>query len=223
MEQNLSLSLAFLTGLFGSMHCVGMCGAFVLCVSRIRPQQRLESQLIYHGGRALAYGFLGAVFGLAGSFVLVAARIAEWQGYFYLLAGASVGAVGAQRLLTGKEPSWLPAVPKRLHTALQATPSRLGLLAFGSLNGFVPCGLLYTMELRAAAGADPLLGFALMFVFALGTMPALVVLGIAGAKLGALGRRRLDLMASILLIALGAQILLRAGAHLGWIAHSRWY
>jgi sulfite exporter TauE/SafE len=223
MEQDLSLALAFLTGLFGSMHCVGMCGAFVLCVGRMRPEQRLASQLLYHAGRAVSYGFLGALFGLVGSFVLVAARISQWQGYFYLVAGAAVVAVGLTRLLSGREPEWLPVIPRRLHAALEATPSRLGLFAFGGLNGFVPCGLLYTMELRAAAGADPLLGFALLFVFALGTAPALIGLGVVGARLGEVSRRRLDLMASLLLIALGAQILLRAGAHLGWIAHGRWF
>jgi hypothetical protein len=223
MEESLSLALAFLTGLFGSTHCVGMCGAFVLCVSQVKPERRLRSQLIYHSGRAMAYGFLGALFGLAGSFVLIAARIAELQGYFYLLAGTAVTVIGVQRLLLGKEPGWLGAVPHRLHAALRSTPSPLGLFAFGSLNGLVPCGLLYTMELRAAASADPVLGFALLFVFALGTAPVLVGLGVLGAKLGELGRRRLDRVASCLLILLGAQILLRAGAHLGWIQHSRWY
>jgi sulfite exporter TauE/SafE len=223
MEENLSLALAFMTGLFGSMHCVGMCGAFVLCVSKAQPRRQLGAQWIYHSGRAMAYGFLGALFGLAGSFVLVAAKIAELQGYFYLLAGGAVVGIGAYRLIVGREPGWLPAVPARLHAALQSTTSPLGLFAFGSLNGLVPCGLLYTMELRAAASADPLRGFALLFVFALGTAPALIGLGVLGARLGEWGRRRLDLVASGLLIALGAQILLRAGAHLGWIQHSRWY
>ena len=54
------LSAAFVAGLVGSPHCVGMCGGFaVLC------GERVSDTLLWHLGRMTTYALLGA---LAGAF-----------------------------------------------------------------------------------------------------------------------------------------------------------
>ncbi|MFN3316942.1 MAG: sulfite exporter TauE/SafE family protein, partial [Raineya sp.] len=54
--------LAFLTGLFGSMHCVGMCGAIALSL----PSRTFSGNLLYNLGRISTYTFLGVIFGTFG-------------------------------------------------------------------------------------------------------------------------------------------------------------
>lgn len=222
-EFALTLALAGLAGFAGSVHCMGMCGAFVLEVGAVHTQRPWFAQFVYAFGRACAYGLLGALFALAGGFVALAAAIADLQGWFSLAAGAAIVVLGGRRLAGAPEPGWLRALPDRLHRSLARTRGLQALFAFGALNALVPCGLLVTMELRAAAAANVMEGFALMFVFALGTAPALVALGAMGARLMRMRRPWLDRFASIVLMLLGLQIALRGAAHLGWVEHSRWF
>ena len=59
---------AFILGLLGSFHCVGMCGpiAFMLPVDRSNTVKKITQISIYHFGRLLAYSIIGLVFGLIG-------------------------------------------------------------------------------------------------------------------------------------------------------------
>jgi sulfite exporter TauE/SafE len=45
------------------------------------------------------------------------------------------------------------------------------------LNGLLPCGLVYSFAVFAASTASPLWGALVMFVFGLGTLPTLFLLG----------------------------------------------
>ena len=60
--------LAFFTGLFGSIHCIGMCGPLAFAVPSIHQQRWLIifDKLIYNLGRTLTYTLLGVLIGLAG-------------------------------------------------------------------------------------------------------------------------------------------------------------
>ena len=218
-----TMGLSFLAGLAGSAHCVGMCGAFVLSVGRAQPRAALRAEIVYAFGRACAYGFLGALFALAGGFVTLAAALADAQGYVALAAGALVVWLGVRRLCGGGEPGWLRAFPDRLHRRLSGARGKSALFAFGAANALIPCGLLVTMELRAVSAANVFEGFALMFAFALGTAPVLVAFGALGGRVLRSGRRWWDRVASVVLILLGLQVTLRGAAHLGWVRHSMFY
>lgn len=62
------LASAFVLGLLGSFHCIGMCGpiAFMLPVDRTNAVKKASQITIYHIGRLLAYSLIGLVFGLIG-------------------------------------------------------------------------------------------------------------------------------------------------------------
>src|SRR5450631_1331020 len=62
------LITAFLTGLLGSFHCVGMCGPISLALPTIGNsiQEKILSRLLYNGGRIFTYSFLGLLFGTFG-------------------------------------------------------------------------------------------------------------------------------------------------------------
>ena len=59
---------AFILGLLGSFHCVGMCGpiAFMLPVDRTNSFRKITQIFTYHFGRLLAYSIIGLFFGLVG-------------------------------------------------------------------------------------------------------------------------------------------------------------
>src|SRR5581483_9681826 len=67
----------------------------------------------------------------------------------------------------------------RLTRGLPRGPRASGLL-LGAALGFLPCGLLYAALAVTAAGLSPLSGAAGMAAFGLGTVPALMAVGIAG-------------------------------------------
>src|SRR5690625_5954629 len=63
------LLTAFLFGLLGSFHCIGMCGpiAFILPVDRTSRAKGMWQTSLYHMGRLLTYTIIGVLFGLIGS------------------------------------------------------------------------------------------------------------------------------------------------------------
>jgi sulfite exporter TauE/SafE len=65
------------------------------------------------------------------------------------------------------------------------SPRRAAPLAFGVLNGFLPCPLVYAFAAQAAASGGPLPGLGVMLAFGLGTFPAMLAMGGAGAWLRA--------------------------------------
>ena len=62
------LYTAFILGLVGSLHCVGMCGpiAFMLPVDRSQSIKKITQISTYHIGRLLSYGLIGLFFGMVG-------------------------------------------------------------------------------------------------------------------------------------------------------------
>ena len=59
---------AFVLGLAGSFHCIGMCGpiAFVLPIDKTSKARAIYQSLLYHFGRLLSYSLIGFFFGFIG-------------------------------------------------------------------------------------------------------------------------------------------------------------
>src|SRR6478736_5164625 len=59
---------AFMMGLLGSFHCVGMCGplALALPINNDRASARFSGVLLYNTGRILTYSVFGLIFGVIG-------------------------------------------------------------------------------------------------------------------------------------------------------------
>jgi len=214
------LSLAFLAGVFGSMHCVGMCGAIVLAYSTadgtIRPSvfSDLPSHLVYNGGRVLSYTAIGALAGLLGGVVDPVRVAGTW---FSLTAGIvmvlsallMLGIVPRMNLWEGSGQTWL----RRLH--LQAVVSLLSLrtleskLYVGLLTPFLPCGLLYSMFLQAAATRTPFGGALTMAVFGAGIVPALILTGLVSAYAGIRLRHYATRLAAFTILVMGLTMIMR--------------
>jgi len=178
-----------LAGLSGSVvHCTAMCGPFVLGqaadrmarlpAGRLCEAARLRSGLLlpYHAGRIATYAALGAAAGLLGSARMPAALPAVLMtlaGLAFL--GLAVGRA-QPRLLAGVMPA-LAGGPA--FSSLAGPIARFGGLPLGLALGFLPCGMVYA-ALAASAAAGPLLGAAAMLAFGLGTVPALMAVGVLG-------------------------------------------
>ena len=163
------LSAAFVAGLVGSPHCIGMCGAFaVLCGGRIRDTA------MWHVGRMTSYAVLGALAGAFGSLVPGPSWVAAVLslGLMLWFAAGLAGLVPEPRLV-------IPGL-KRLGTALAGNPAPTMRYAFGVVNGLLPCGLVYATLAVPVAIGRPLEGALAMAVFGLGTTPLLsaVALGL---------------------------------------------
>ena len=171
------LTAAFLLGFLGCLHCVGMCGPLVLVMPNGQggAGERWLRRVVYHLGRSLVYGVLGAVFGAIGQ----AISLAGWQSGLSVVAGVTVLFLAWPRARVdggGELSAFQRGVhrARRAWQALLARPGFLPLFGLGALNGLLPCGLTFTALAAAALTGGPLAGFAFMVVFGLATMPALL-------------------------------------------------
>jgi sulfite exporter TauE/SafE len=157
-----------------------MCGPLLLAlpVAPGGPGRFLAGRLIYQLGRITTYALLGAVAGLAGKSIMLA-------GFQRGLSIALGVAILAGFLISKKIAVSAPVVRLvgGLKTAMSAQLRRRGfrsLALLGLLNGLLPCGLVYVAMAGAAARGGLLDGVAYMALFGLGTLPAMLSLGLSG-------------------------------------------
>ena len=172
---------AFSMGLFGSPHCLGMCGgivtAFGLSMQHVSDSKKNGLILTYHLGRLISYALLGLIASLVG--------VAIFQSIMSNSAPRIV--LGAVLVLIGLAMLGLPLFNQLEKFGMRFWQSLAPLrkkvfpidsfgkaLFAGLLWGFLPCGLVYGALMMAIAGNNIATGAALMFVFGLGTMPMLI-------------------------------------------------
>jgi sulfite exporter TauE/SafE len=187
----------FLAGAAGSaLHCVPMCGGFVLGqvadrmaslpTGRLCEWRRYRAGVLlpYHLGRMTTYAGLGAIAGAGGAALT---RIPFLAAMLLAVSAVLFVAMAVRGLA-----AWLPAlrlpvgIPARVRSAIAGLNHRspAGGYLLGIALGFLPCGFIYAALTAAIASGDPLLGAAGMAAFAAGTAPALMAVGIAGQAAG---------------------------------------
>lgn len=188
---------AFVLGLLGGGHCLGMCGglmgALTLAIPAGQRGRRLRLLLAYNLGRVLGYAAIGLLVGLLGWAVasspgatgmrVAAALLLIVMGLY--LAGWWSGLTRLERLGRGV---WRHIQPLAGRLLPVSTLPRALLL--GSLWGWLPCGLVYSTLLWAASQGNALHSALLMLGFGLGTWPVLLATGLAAERSTALLRRR---------------------------------
>lgn len=182
----------FLAALSGSVtHCAAMCSTFVLAQTQNQtaglPGSRGRLLLPYHAGRLVTYAALGVVVGFGFRFVSASPVFSVVRHLLLALVAVLFLAIVAERLL-GHLGVHLPAVrgfaPRCAVTAMRRVATTQGALArfgLGVALGFLPCPMVFAALMAVAATADPLAGAVGMAAFALGTMPVLMGIGVAGA------------------------------------------
>lgn len=202
---------AFLLGLGGSLHCIGMCGPLALALPGGKGPHYLLGRLAYNGGRVLTYACLGGIFGFLGERIELAGLQQGLSIALGLLLIAATLAPGSwrQALLS----TALIAAPLRaLKNTLAHLFSRKSLALFlpiGLLNGLLPCGMVYLALAAATATGTPTGGMAYMAAFGAGTLPLMLLTSLAGGLAGPSLRRLSHRLVPAAAITLGALFVLR--------------
>jgi sulfite exporter TauE/SafE len=220
MTMEAGYAFALTTGVIGGFgHCIGMCGPLIASYALgARPQGRvlqggtLLPHLLYNTGRIITYTGLGAMMGLAGSFVNLAGRIAGIQNAIAILSGVFMIFMGANIAGIFGSSAWIERhntpVLKAVRDIL-TLPSWSRFLLLGLVLGFLPCGLSYTIFIAAAGTGSPLQGMTMAALFGLGTVPALVLFGTIVSSLSARLRGGLYRAGGVLVIVMGMYFLVR--------------
>ncbi|MBP5978723.1 MAG: sulfite exporter TauE/SafE family protein [Halomonas sp.] len=225
------LIAAFVFGLMGGAHCIGMCGGimsaltFAVPPSMRRPARMGGLLLSYNLGRITSYMTAGALVAALGTLISLsplARQVLQGLAALMLILMALYIANWWKGLLR------VEAVGKRLWRHLEPVGRRLmpvvhfpQAFALGALWGWLPCGLVYSMLAWSLAIAQPLQGALLMGAFGLGTLPALLATGLAARKLGHLIRHPATrTLAALTIIAFALWQLWTLNAHLGGHDHA---
>ena len=207
---------AFILGLGGSLHCIGMCGPIALLVPGSgSTADRLSRTLSYNFGRISMYALAGALFGWLGKGLFVAG----WQqGISIAFGGLLIIGVLFPALLKKWKPNarWFSVMNqlKGKLFPLIKKQSTGGSFIVGVLNALLPCGLIYTAIAGAILTGSPLLAAQYMALFGTGTAIAMMVLSLSGGLLMQKYRLQLSKALPALLFTMGLIFILR-GMNLG--------
>jgi sulfite exporter TauE/SafE len=193
---DVSYLAAFLVGLLGGVHCVGMCGGIVGALALGLPQEARHSArmlpylLAYNLARITSYTLAGALLGGVGYLA------AHWSGLRHAQLGLQVLAglfmialglylagwwLGLARLERAGSRVWRHIEPLGRRFLPVRTPGQAFVL--GLLWGWLPCGLVYSVLVWSISRGDALEGGLLMLSFGLGTLPTLLLMGVAATRL----------------------------------------
>lgn len=208
------------------MHCVGMCGAIVLAYSTqgmtpgMTKTSTLAAHLTYNAGRVLSYVIVGAFLGLLGHGLTAVKGIGHW---FSLIGGTALVIAGVVMLrvipfvrfaetvnLSEGSKVFVQRLYRKSFGALVALPKIESKFYIGLLTPLLPCGLLYSMFLKAAETGSAVEGGMIMLLFGAGIVPALLVTGYASSFFGDRLRRWGDKLAAVTILLMGLVMILRA-------------
>ena len=202
---------AFMVGILGSGHCIGMCGGLVSgCFMKLKAAGPWP-YAAYHAARISIYAGVGLVAALLGTVLVASGMTGLAQGVLQILAGAIVILLGLD--LLGISPirntygfapvAWLR---RQFVTATQKGPV-LGAAISGAINGLMPCSMTMAMAVQATTAPSPPEGMLLMLAFGAGTLPSMLFASVLFGKLGPKLRGGLQKLAALFVIALGVSTL----------------
>lgn len=204
---------AFILGLLGSLHCIGMCGpiAFMLPVDRRNTTTKVLQITTYHLGRLLSYSLIGLFFGLIGRSLYI----------FGLQQQLSI-IVGALMILAIVVPSKTISIfnfSKPIYRLMSRIKTNLGaalkkktpdaLLTIGFLNGFLPCGLVYMAVFASMAMPNAFQGSMYMALFGVGTIPMMTTAVYLGKFLNTTVKQRIQKAIPVIVVIIGVLFIVR--------------
>lgn len=209
---------AFILGLLGSFHCVGMCGpiAFALPISKRNNTQLIKSRVLYNLGRIATYTLLGAIVGVLGRGVVLSST-QQWLsigvGVLILLFFLLPNTVTRKLDMLRPVQKLVFKVKQKLgHLFKQKTAKSYVLI--GTLNGFLPCGLVYLAMAGAIATGSMWQAMAYMALFGAGTFPVMLTVALAGNFIKPQFKTKMYKLVPVFSITLAVLLIVR-GLNLG--------
>jgi uncharacterized protein len=244
----LDLLLVAALGFLGSFgHCVGMCGPLAVAFSlsdkeskdnpKKNPkswQQHLYFHTLLNIGRIFSYAIAGAAIGAIGSVLVAGGQLAglesDLRRWLAILTGMLLVWMGIVQI----KPEGLPNIPflnpmaqvglhQRLNNAMMKlslhshplTPALLGMTW-----GLIPCGFLYTAQIKAAETSNMTQGALTMLAFGLGTLPSMLGIGVFAGLLSRDRRSQLFRMGGWITLTIGILTLLRTSDMVDYTGHA---
>jgi uncharacterized protein len=201
--------IAFVTGLVGSLHCLGMCGPIALALPFNKNSSLaslLPGRLTYNIGRLISYMIIGLILGSIGNML----AIAGFQQNLSILSGVIlilIAISGFLGLTKGKAlvNKWM----SKMFRGRFKSDKISSMLSIGILNGFLPCGLVYMAATMALTEANPIQAAGFMLVFGVGTYPLMLLVSLSPALLSSKRRMRIKNLAPYIAMFMGILFILR--------------
>lgn len=182
-----SIGAVFLVGLLGGVHCLGMCGSIVGILTAQLPQgsSRWPFHLAYNAGRIASYTLAGLLVGIIGQAGLLWRDVVPVQHLLFALSSLMLIALGlylagiwtmVRHIEQVGSVLWQQIQPLTRSLFPITSPVRAFLL--GTLWGWLPCGLVYSVLVTALASGHAQSGVLIMLAFGLGTLPNLLAIGL---------------------------------------------
>jgi sulfite exporter TauE/SafE len=201
LDFNASYLAAFVIGLFSSLHCIGMCGSIIGTLTyslsqELRNNKRILFSIIlsYNLGRVASYAIAGAVVGL------LSLPFSQGMAYRFLQLVSAAIMTGAGLYIGGWFPrfAYIEKMGSRFWKLIEPfgrkmipVKTRSQAMLFGMVWGWLPCGLIYTALALSATTGNVMHSSMTMLAFGLGTLPAVVGVGIMTTLLARLSKARL--------------------------------
>lgn len=206
------LIAGLLLGLASNFHCIGMCGPIALAipVNRQNNLTILSGTLQYNFGRIITYSLLGLLVGSIGlsintigilQWISIIAGIGiiiyAWRKFFSRLTPVLSLSLGIETFVSNN-------IGKIIRSK---SPFKLFML--GSLNGLLPCGMVFAALLNAILTGDMLYSALAMAAFGVGTLPAMVAVTFMANKMSLQTRKAVNKAVPYLLTVVGLLVILR--------------
>lgn len=190
-ETSLPLA-AFLLGLTGAGHCLGMCGGIAAALS-LGGNGGTANNLAYHFGRIASYTLVGAALGFAAGAVSTPAwsiGLRYLAGVLLVLMGLYVADVWRALTLLERAGAYLWRPLQKLGQGFLSLQHWRGALGLGLCWGLMPCGLIYSALALSATSGSASGAATMMLLFGLGTLPAMLATSFGARQFTDLLRRR---------------------------------
>ncbi len=223
------MTVAFLIGLFSTLHCFGMCGGLVGAMTmslqpeiRKQPAQLGLYTFAYNFGRIASYVVAGLLVGFFGQ--ALRDFLMPEDGIAILRMIASILIIAMGFYIAG----WFPLFSQRfaqieklgvpLWKKLQPIGQRLlpvqniwQAFLFGAVWGWLPCGLVYYVLLISPANDGAVNSALFMLIFGLGTLLPMMAAGFLSGRLAPLRQsKKIRYLSGFILIVMGLISLLLA-------------
>ena len=215
------LSIMFGIGMLGAGHCIGMCGGILtamMVVSKEDKQPRtlnsFNRSFAYNLGRILSYSFAGILAGLLGASIIGLSQSLNLHLFLQIFACLVLVMLALKMLGLFPFRQSIEALTLLLWQRIQPLGHSLlpinsfwRALVFGMLWGWLPCGLVYSALMLSVSSAEPLHGMLAMFMFGLGTLPAMLGVGYFSEHLGRIKTNyRLRIFSAVLMILIAISL-----------------
>lgn len=209
---------ALALGFLGSFHCVGMCGPIALALPLNHHSwiSKISGSLIYNSGRIFTYAMLGGAFGILGQSLVIAGYqqgVSITLGILILILVMLPNQTYSRYKITAFIYSYIGKLKQQLGLLFKKK-SNSSLFFIGTLNGLLPCGLVYLGVAGAIASGSIIQGSLFMASFGVGTFPAMLTLSLLGNSMSVNIRNKINKAVPIFIVAMALLLILR-GLNLG--------